>query len=158
LFGITTTSGGAILVTTPGNSSLITTARTYAQTDAGTYGQFIPGVTTAESVGTGERSLNVLQLESSDNFRTNVAVFETSGKAATAEVTLVLPDSKVTPKVQIPLDANGFAQFNLASFGIPDAIYNGRVTVKVVSGSGKVSAYGSVIDNLSKDPTYVPAQ
>jgi hypothetical protein len=37
-------------------------------------------------------------------------------------------------------------------------MFNARVTVKVVSGTGRVSAYGSVIDNLSKDPTYVPAQ
>jgi len=30
--------------------------------------------------------------------------------------------------------------------------------VKVTSGSGRVTAYGSVVDNLTSDPTYVPAQ
>jgi hypothetical protein len=158
LFGIATDSGGAILVTTPASSSLIATARTYAQTEAGTYGQFIPGVTTADSIGLGDRTLHVVQLESSENFRTNVAVFETSGQAVTAEVTLILPDSKISPKVQIPLAANGFYQFPLAAFGLTDAVYNARVSVKAVSGSGKLSAYGSIIDNLSRDPTYVPAQ
>jgi hypothetical protein len=36
--------------------------------------------------------------------------------------------------------------------------YNARLTVEVVAGTGRVTAYGSVIDNQSKDPTYVPAQ
>jgi hypothetical protein len=36
--------------------------------------------------------------------------------------------------------------------------YNARVSVEVTRGTGRVSAYGSVIDNLSLDPTYVPAQ
>jgi hypothetical protein len=37
-------------------------------------------------------------------------------------------------------------------------VYNGRVTVKVISGEGKVTAYGSAIDAITQDPTYVPAQ
>jgi hypothetical protein len=36
--------------------------------------------------------------------------------------------------------------------------YNARISVEVISGTGRVTAYGSVIDNESKDPTYVPAQ
>jgi len=37
-------------------------------------------------------------------------------------------------------------------------IYNARIAVSVTGGSGRVAAYGSVIDNKSLDPTYVPAQ
>jgi hypothetical protein len=36
--------------------------------------------------------------------------------------------------------------------------YNARVTVKVISGQGRVTAYASVIDMLTNDPTFVPAQ
>ena len=36
--------------------------------------------------------------------------------------------------------------------------YNARIIVRVTSGSGRVTAYGSVVDNLTSDPTYVPAQ
>jgi hypothetical protein len=32
------------------------------------------------------------------------------------------------------------------------------VTVSVTSGTGRVTAYGSVIDQTTQDPTYVPAQ
>jgi hypothetical protein len=31
------------------------------------------------------------------------------------------------------------------------------VTVKVIAGTGRVTAYGSAIDVITQDPTYVPA-
>jgi len=36
--------------------------------------------------------------------------------------------------------------------------YNARLSVRVISGEGKITAYGSVIDNQTQDPTYVPGQ
>ena len=45
----------------------------------------------------------------------------------------------------------------LKSVGL-DETYNARVTVRAVSGTGKVAAYASVIDLVTNDPTYVPAQ
>src|SRR5205085_6119767 len=82
-----TNSGGAIAITTPANANLVVTARTYNQTSNGTFGQFIPAVTPRESIGSRDnRSLQLLQLESSDRFRTNIGISETTGNAATAEV------------------------------------------------------------------------
>jgi hypothetical protein len=159
MFGITAPFvGGSILVTTPETTSIIATARTYAQTDNGTYGQFVPAVTPNDSIGVGTRSLNILQVEQSVNMRTNIGLVETTGKSAEVEVSLVLPDVKATPKVTFSMQPNAFMQFNVASFNVGNAIYNARIVVKVTGGTGKVSAYGSVIDNKTADPTYVPAQ
>ena len=57
------------------------------------------------------------------------------------------------------LQSNEFRQLNsvLTQMGLPVA-FNGRLTVSVTGGTGKVTAYGSVIDNKTQDPTYVPAQ
>jgi len=151
-------AGGSVVVTTTGTSSIIGSARTYAATDNGTIGQFIPAVTPADAVGAGDRSLQILQLEQSDAFRTNIGLAETTGNPATVEVSLVLPDSKVTPVVTFSLAANEFVQFPLSYFNLTDSIYNARVSVKVTDGNGRVTAYGSLVDNTSKDPTYVPAQ
>lgn len=152
-------AGGAVLITTTAASSIIASARTYAAVaNGGTIGQFVPAVTPADSVGAGDRSLQLLQLEQSDAFRTNIGLAETTGNAVTAEVSLILPDSKVTPVISYPLGPNQFAQLSLAAFGLTDPIYNARVSVKVVDGSGKITAYGSLVDNVSQDPTYVPAQ
>lgn len=156
LFNVTN-SGGSLVVTTPAATTLVATARTYNQTSNGTYGQFIPGVTPGDAVGHGDRALQILQCEQSSRMRTNIGVAETTGNAATVEMSVVLPDSTVTPRVQIPLAANEFRQISLASFGLSD-VYNARVTVKVIDGTGKVTAYGSVIDQITQDPSYVPAQ
>ncbi|HEX9160190.1 MAG TPA: hypothetical protein VF980_00670, partial [Thermoanaerobaculia bacterium] len=101
-------AGGSVVVETPATSNLIASARTYAQTDTGTIGQFIPAVTPADSVGVNDRALQILQLEQSDAFRTNIGLAETTGNAATVEVSLVLPDSKVTPVLTYNLAANEF--------------------------------------------------
>jgi hypothetical protein len=158
-FGLSAT-GGAVQIVTATTSSIIATARTYTndQATSGTYGQFIPAVTPAQSVGSGDRALQVLQLEQSSRFRTNVGLAETTGNPVTLEVTVTLPDSRVTPKTQITLGANEFIQIPvLTSLGLTNA-YNARVSVKAISGTGKATAYGSVIDQATGDPTYVPAQ
>jgi hypothetical protein len=154
-------TGGSILITTPSPSSLVATARTYTNVaNNGTFGQFIPGVMPTEGVALGERPLQILQLEHSDSFRSNLGIVELTGNPATVKVSLLLPDSKVTPSIDVPLDANQFVQLNgiVGSLQPGAQTYNARITVEVISGTGRVSAYGSVIDNRSADPTYVPAQ
>ncbi|HVG24090.1 MAG TPA: hypothetical protein VND45_08060 [Thermoanaerobaculia bacterium] len=158
LFGVTGDAGGSIVVTTPEETSLTVTARTFNQTSNGTYGQYLAGVTVEDAVGLGDRALQILQVEQSSRFRTNIGLTETSGKPVTVEVTLVAPDSIATAVVTIPLAANEFRQMGLNEFALPDAIYNGRVTVKVVEGEGRVMANGSAIDSITQDPTYIPAQ
>ncbi|HLJ74553.1 MAG TPA: hypothetical protein VKU62_08215, partial [Thermoanaerobaculia bacterium] len=150
-------TAGSLVVTTQSNSSLVATARTYTQLTLGTYGQFIPGVTSAQAVGNGEEPLQLLQLESSSSYRTNIGLAETTGQPATAHVSLLLPDSKFAISTDIPLAAYEFKQFSIDSFGA-GTIYNARVSVSVTTGSGRVTAYGSVIDQTTQDPTYVPAQ
>jgi hypothetical protein len=152
-----TNSGGAVVVSTPTASALTVTARTYNQTSSGTYGQFIPAVTPAQSVGLGDRTLQLLQLETSSAYRTNIGLVETAGNAVTFDIT-VLPDgSKVQAKLSISLNPNEFRQISLADFGY-GTMYNTRVAIKVTGGTGRLTAYGSVIDQITQDPTYVPAQ
>jgi hypothetical protein len=154
------TGGGSVIATTPGPSSLVLTAQTFSlQADGGTKGQFIPGVTFREAVGVGERPLEVLQLEQSDQYRSNVGFVEVTGKPATIEVIAFEPDAKQSVVAQIPLKANEYVQYArlLSSMGL-GTVYNGRVSVKVISGEGRVYAYGSTVDNDTEDPTYVPAQ
>jgi uncharacterized repeat protein (TIGR01451 family) len=153
-----TNAGGALHVTTAVSAPLIVTARTYDQTSTGTLGQFLQAVTPADAVGVSDRSLQLLQMEDSPRYRTNLGLAEVTGKAVTAEVTVILPDSKVAPKVQIPLGAFEYRQFPIiSSLGLGNT-YNARISVKVIDGQGKVTAYGSVIDQKTQDPTFVPAQ
>jgi hypothetical protein len=155
-----TRTGGAVAVDAPGLSSLVVTARTYSRdSDGGTYGQFIPGVTAADGVGAGERALEVLQLEQSDQYRTNLGLVEVTGNPVLVEI-LGQTGNKITARTEVQLAGNEFRQVGrvFEQLGFTDAAYTGRVSVKVLSGSGKIAAYGSVVDNKTVDPTYVPAQ
>ncbi|MGZ8854282.1 MAG: hypothetical protein ACXW2X_12880, partial [Thermoanaerobaculia bacterium] len=150
-------TGGAVQITTASDTELVVTGRTFNQTSEGTLGQFIRGVTAADGITQTGKALNILQVEDSVRFRTNVGVSEMTGKPATVEISLVLPDSKVTPTISVPLAANEFRQFSVSQFGLGN-VYNARLSVKVVGGDGTVTAYGSVIDQITTDPTFVAAQ
>jgi hypothetical protein len=159
LWGIT--GGGAVVATTANASQLVVTARTFSRdkSNGGTFGQFIPGVTAAEAVGNGERALQIVQLEESPAFRTNLGLVEVTGNPITVELLAYTPDSKVAGKLTLPLAAGEYLPRNgiFKSFGFNN-VYNGRITARVISGTGRVAAYGSVIDNRTTDPTYVPSQ
>jgi hypothetical protein len=160
-FNVTGT-GGSIVLTTPAAAQLVATGRTYSirASDGGTFGQFIPGVSPASGIGVGDKPLQVLQLEESQNFRSNLGLAELTGNPAHVKLTLFLPDSKVIPTVEYDLAPFQFLQIGriMAGLNPGQATYNGRISVQVTTGAGRVTAYGSVIDNVTQDPTYVPAQ
>jgi len=160
-------TGGSIVLTTTAPTSMVATGRTYTIDDrpgptlGGTFGQFIPGVIPGQGVGIGERGLQILQLEQSTNFRANLGLVELTGNPATVRVTAYVPDSKITASTDVALAPNQFLQLGRVLeqfYGAGANVYNARISVAVIAGSGRVSSYGSVIDNLSADATYVPAQ
>lgn len=152
-----TSAAGALLITTPSPANLSVTGRTYTQTPAGTIGQFVPAVMPSQAVGVGDRTMQLLQIEDSDQFKTTVGVVETSGQPAEVEISVITPDAKAIPKVQVSLGAYGSQPIPLAGFKLGN-LYNARVTVKVISGPGRVTAFGSVVDQQTLDPTFIPAQ
>jgi hypothetical protein len=82
-----------------------------------------------------------------------------TGNPVTVQLSIITPDSKTTAFTELTLAANEFRQFPaiLRAFGLSDT-FNARITVRVLDGQGRVTAYGSMIDMLTNDPTYVPAQ
>jgi hypothetical protein len=159
MFGITN-DGGALHISTTTAANLIATARTYRPDgNGGTFGQFIQAVTPNEAVSLGSRPLQLLQVEQSERLRSNLGLAEVTGQPALVEVTAIPPDSKVSPVLRIQLAPNQFRQLNsiLQQMGLSDT-HNARISVKVIQGQGRVTAYASVIDSLTADPTFVPAQ
>ena len=154
-----TNDAGAVHITTADPSRLIATARTYNQTPNGTYGQFISAVTLPETAQLGSRPLQLLQVEESARFRSNIGLAEVTGKPVRIEISVVPPDAKFSAFTEVELKPNEFRQLGslLKSMGLDDT-HNARVTVHVIDGEGRVTAYASVIDMQTNDPTYVPAQ
>jgi hypothetical protein len=157
LFGGDNT-GGAVHVTTPQPASFIVSGRTYNQTANGTLGQFINAVSVEQGIARGGRSLQILQIEDSVRYRANIGVTELSGKPATVEISVILPDSKITPIVEVPLAANEFRQLNVIRELNLGNVYNARVSVKVIGGDGRVTAFASLIDEFTGDPAFIQGQ
>ena len=136
------------------SANLVATSRTFTSSTNGTYGQFIPLAFSGEIFGTPRE---LLHIERSSAFRTNIGAINTSESDETLRFTLYdagghvvgSTDRTIAPLrvVQFPLDA-------LASSPIID----GRVEVQVIAGSGTALAWASVIDNTTGDPIFVPAR
>jgi hypothetical protein len=159
LFGVSNLGTAALHITTAAPTNLIATAKTYNQIGSGTVAQFISAVTPTNTIALGNRPLQLLQVEESNRFSTDVGVAEVSGKPVDLEITIIPPDAKVTAKTTVSLGANEFHNMHqlLSSIGL-DGTYNARVTVRVVGGDGHATAYASVTDKATHDPTFVPAQ
>jgi hypothetical protein len=159
LFGVSD-DGGALHITTPQSANLVATARTYRPAaNGGNFGQFIEAVTPEKAIALGTRPLQILQVEQSPRFRSNVGVAEVSGKPARVEITVIPPDAKVSGKIEVDLAPNQFRQINslLSAIGLSET-HNARVSVKVIGGEGRVTAYAATIDQQTEDPTFIPAQ
>ncbi|HEU5161968.1 MAG TPA: hypothetical protein VFV54_02370, partial [Thermoanaerobaculia bacterium] len=127
--------------------------------ESGSYGQFMSAVTEDDAIGLGDRGLQVLQLEESVNIRANLGLVEVTGKTVRVELSAFPAESRVTPKLELTLQPNEFRQLNSVLKTLnAGTTYNARVTLRVVGGDGKIVAYGSAVDNLTQDPTYIPGQ
>jgi hypothetical protein len=107
----------------------------------------------------GSRPLQILQVEESQRFRSNIGIAEVSGKPARVQVTVIPPDSKVSGTLEVEMAPNQFRQINslLSAIGLTGT-HNARVTVRVIGGEGRVTAYAATIDAVTHDPTFIPAQ
>ena len=161
VFGISQDTG-ALHVSSAAPAQLVVTARTYNNTGKATYGEFIPAVTLEETVSAGSRPLQILQVEESETYHSHIGFAEVSGKEVTLEVSVFLADLKAPAlkPLEVKLAPNQFLQIDsllFSKFGLTDT-RNARISVSVKSGEGRATAYLSLVDKKSGDPTYIPAQ
>lgn len=142
------TSGVGQLEFLGDTDSLIVTSRTYTRANGGTFGQFIPAVSTTEA----STLAYVPQVIRTEGFRTNLGFAETAGGSGTVRVTIFDGSARIV--FQQELSVLPFGQFQL-----PVTSSGGLMTaeVSVIAGDARIVAYGSVIDNRSGDPVYVAA-
>ena len=151
---------GALRVTC-GTQKLVVTARVYSKgSGAGekdSVGQDFAGVPASFAIGVGERSqvLGVHQTLPSavSEHRFNFGFVETTGRTATVRVRAF--DGNGADK--------GFSDLTVREWSQRQAAFkdhfptvsteNARLEVEVISGAGRVIAYGSGIANGSQDPT-----
>ncbi len=154
LFGRPGSSGAVDVQAT---DELVVSARTYNDSPAGTFGQYLPGVS-SQALSTGQEGV-LSQLASNDDFRTNIGflnlgayaaqvrirLFDGSGGARGSELVETVPAGRWLQVNRV---------FQAAAAGNCQGCY---ALIDVVgSGDDAVWAYASVVDNGSGDPTTVP--
>jgi hypothetical protein len=116
------------------------TARIFTTSAGGTFGQFVPFLPAGGHGG------ELIQIESSADFRTNLGAANPGADPARALFTLFDAEGAELAVIDRTLQP-----FELVQFPLP--VNAARVRV-----DGDVLAYASVIDNRSGDAIYIPAQ
>jgi subtilisin-like proprotein convertase family protein len=149
---------GSLVVRDAAGTATHATSRTYTLGENGTYGQFVaPVVGTLDSTGVGDSSIIVLPTTGADQ-RVNIGVTEITGASATVAITVIDSETGIAVGPSTFLQLPGFSNIQLNGV-LPDlefgAAANPYIAVNVVQGAGRVTAYGSVIDNRSGDAVFV---
>jgi subtilisin-like proprotein convertase family protein len=135
----------------------VANTRTWTDTGHGSYGTAIPFVPTASALAPGAQRVDVIHLESSSQLRTNIGIMEVDGNPAVARVIVYDAAGREVGRGDVAVGGRSVSQIALRSLTAA-TLYGARVSVQNVGISGRIIAYGSVVDNLSGDPIYIPAQ
>jgi hypothetical protein len=135
---------------------VLASSRTFNQSASGSFGQFLGAAHATELMAEGG-TRTLLHLVQNQGFRTNIGLHNTSVSEATVELRLHDSSGTLVTSSSRTLEPGQRLQLNepFAAAGRSD-IDAGYAEVGQRTGSG-VAVYASVVDNLSNDPTTIPA-
>lgn len=129
------------------DSADIVSSRTYTTTDRGTCGEFIPAI--HEPLPAPQELIGI---EQSDRFRTNLGLVNFGSAPAAATVVVYDASGRELARSTPTVAGRSLQQLPLATI-VATTLTNGRIEIR-----GAVAAYASVIDNGTKDPSYIAGQ
>lgn len=152
----TATGAGALELR---GQDLAVVSRTSTPADgSGSYGQGIPPIQPEDVIslgGTDEAFMGGLVED--DAFRTNLGLCEIWGESVTVRVTVYDGDMTELGHRDVTLRPYENTQINQVAnaVGGTTSLSEGIAGVEVLSGSGRLGAYLSVVDNNTGDPTFI---
>lgn len=128
-------------------------SRTFNQTASGTFGQSIPGLAPGDFIPAGTRA-RILFMTENDDFRTNLGLLNGGDTPITVNWEIFGSDGSSLKTDSVALGAWTNLQLNrvLRSFAPIEAAY---AEIWTETSGGVFSCYGSVLDNISSDPTTI---
>jgi len=157
LFGF---SGTGALRATAG-TPLVIGSKTYNQLPDKTYGQSLPGFREASAIHQGQVG-RMVQLsyspDSSSGFRTNLGFVNTLSIGLDIDASLFDGSGTLLGSRRYSLEPYEHEQLtDVYAWATNTALDNAFIDVEAVTSPAVFFAYTSVIDNLSGDPTFIPA-
>ena len=156
------TGSGAMEVVS--SQPTVVTSRTYNQladtaecTPGGTFGQYYAGFRVSEGMAAGE-SAWLAHLAESDRFRSNLAFTNTGDTRARFEIELFGAAGNALATFAHEIDPGRYHQEGRVFFrkASQSAMNEGSARVTVTHGTGVIVS-ASVVDNITNDPTTIPA-
>ncbi|MFI5167201.1 MAG: hypothetical protein ACHQQS_11300 [Thermoanaerobaculales bacterium] len=155
-------SGAAALRIIPMTGAILATSRTYDQLTVGTYGQFVPAVVRSRAIAFGQDArLLGLSHEPSlvTGFRTNIGLVNASPAPISVEIAFYQGGGVYLATKDYNLTTYEFVQLDKAFEAVtPEVVTDGLAVVRTTTAGARFLAYASVIDNVTGDPMFVPAQ
>ena len=151
--------GSAALRITPIEGEIAVTSRTYNQLEAGTTGQFAPGVPEGEAIRFGQDARLIQLSQSSANgsgFRTNIGFANATRLRSRVEIELYAGDGTHLGNTAEWLPPFGFKQLNKIFKRVTDDdVDDGYAIVRTTTEDAAFFCYATVIDNRSGDPILI---
>jgi hypothetical protein len=158
VFDLEPDSLGALAIE-PSSTELLAMSRTYNMTDpwktGGTFGQAIPAVGTADFIRPGERRRILFASEDGD-MRTNIGCQNGSDTTTVVRIELFDSDGASLETRQMNLAPLSNRQINRPFEDYQPVI--GYVDVWTETAGGSFFCYGSMLDNVTSDPTTILPQ
>ncbi len=153
---------GAASLQVTADAGIVVTSRTYTEIagDAqclagGTLGQFLDSSANGTTLAGGQ-SARIPQLVQTTRYRTNIALTNTGNAQAAATVHLYDASGTEVGAYDVELDPGQWEQKNrVYEFFTSSDVPAGYALVEVTEGTG-IIGYGSVVDNVTNDPTTMP--
>lgn len=151
LFGAEDAVGAAAILSDSDQLEIM--SRTFNQSDAGTFGQSLPGVGAGDLIPAGER-VRILFLTEGHGYRSNLGLASGVTFPITVEVELFAADGSSLGTRTVELPPLGNLQLNRVLRDVAP-IEAAHAEVWTDTAGGLFSCYGSVLDEVTSDPTTV---
>jgi hypothetical protein len=138
------------------SEDLLFFSRTFNQSDDGTFGQAIPGLASADLIQANEMK-RILFFTETPDFRSNIGILNGTGSPMTIKWRRYTADGMMVDESMADLPAWGNVQLN-GVFGGEAPVEGGYIDVWTETDGAAFAAYGSVLDNMTSDPTTVLPQ
>ncbi len=152
LFGLA--SGWGAIAASSSNPGLYMTGQTSTPGNGGTFGQSVPATATQDLI-TCATPGSIAAIREDANFRTNLILANATDLSLIVEATLFDNGGHSLGARQYTLHPRGMTQLNRVvaqEFGIDSGLDGGRLSLKILTAGGAISAYASTIDNVTNDP------
>jgi hypothetical protein len=146
------------------SGTIMVTSRTYNQLAVGTYGQYVPAIAITNAIPYA-RNARIIGLSHDPSgtagYRTNIGFVNATPAPIAVEVTFYAASGLALAIRTYDLQPYEYRQrdkiFELDNV-TTDPVEYGFVEVRTTTVGGQFYAYASVVDNVTGDPIYVPAQ